>query len=274
MFRCKCCRIDIGVCFMQDINNGIVFLIYNENEININEFSIKKYIDIFRQNQFNCILLTEKNFKNQECTPLCVINRTNNFIIAQYFEKKGIRVFNNSFVTKICNNKLETYKYLKGIKHLKICDNKDITYPIVAKDPTSKGGKDVFLLENNDDFNKIYKRNMILQEFLPNACDIRTYIIGNEIILSVKRNSTNNFKANYKINHNAEIYTLNDDEKNMIKEILTKFKFDFVGIDILKNYHGFYFSEIEDSVGSRAVYDITNFDIIKRYVEYIVSQME
>lgn len=258
---------------MQNITNNLIFLIYNEHEIQINQFSINRYIDVFKENKFDCVLLTQNNFKQKKEKPICVINRTNNFEIALHFENMGIRVFNNSFVSKICNNKLETYKYISSVNHLKIINNKEISFPVVAKDPNSKGGKDVFLLENFDDYNKIFNSKMILQEFLPSACDIRTYIIGNEIILSVKRNSNNSFKANYKINHNAEIYKLNAEEKKMINVILTKFKFDFVGIDILKNDNSFYFSEIEDSVGSRAVYDLTNIDIIKKYVEYIIFQI-
>lgn len=258
---------------MQDLENNIVFLIYNEDEIQINEFSINKYIEVFKESKFNCLLLTDKNYKKHRYSPICVINRTNNYKISDYFEKLGVRVFNNSFVTKICNNKLETYRYLKNIKHIKICTSDKITFPIIAKDPESKGGKDVFLINNQEDFNKYYNHKMMLQEYLPNACDIRTYVIGNKVVLSIKRNSNGIFKANYKINHNAELYELNKEEKVMIKNIIKKFHFDYVGIDILKNDKEFYFSEIEDSVGARAVYDLTNVDIIKNYVEYIILKL-
>lgn len=269
----ECWQTDFGVYLMQNITKKLVFLIYNEHEIQINQFSINKYIDVFKEHNFHCVLLTQNNYKQNKEKPICVINRTNNFEIATYFENKGVRVFNNSFVSKICNNKLETYKYLNNVQHLKIIDYKQISFPVVAKNPNGKGGKEVFLLENIQDFNNIYNSKMMLQEFLPNAYDVRTYIIGNESILSIKRNANNGFKANYKINHNAQIYQLNKNEKKMIDEILTKFKFDFVGIDILSNGSSFYFSEIEDSVGSRAVYDLTQIDIIKKYVEYIITQL-
>lgn len=258
---------------MQNTTNKLVFLIYNEHEIQINQFSINKYIDVFKEYNFHCVLLTQNNFKLTADKPICVINRTNNFEIATYFENMGIRVFNNSFVSKICNNKLETYKYLNKIKHLKVIDDTQISFPVVAKYPNGKGGKDVYLLKNIQDYNKIYNSKMMLQEYLPSAYDVRTYIIGNEIVLSIKRNSNNGFKTNYKINHNAQIYQLNKNEKKMIDEILTQFKFDFVGIDILSNGSSFYFSEIEDSVGSMAVYDLTQIDIIKQYVEYIITQL-
>lgn len=252
-----------------------VFLIYNSEEVDINNFSINKYIDLIKSYNLDCFLLNEKNYNKQKEKPVCVINRTNNYTIAKYFEDQGIRVFNNSFVSRVCNNKLKTYRYIgNSAKHLKIYNKKSFTYPYVAKDPTSKGGKDVFLINNEIDENKYYKLNMFKQQFLPNACDIRTYVIGKEIILSIERIPIGFFKANYKINHNAIVYSLSNEEREMIEKIIKKFNFDYVGIDILKSNSGeFYFSEIEDSVGARAVYDLTNIDIIKKYVEYIINEI-
>lgn len=60
----------------------------------------------------------------------------------------------------------------------------------------------------------------------------------------------------------------------MIESIIRKFNFDYVGVDILKSNSGeFFFSEIEDSVGARAVYDLTDIDIIRKYVEYILKEI-
>lgn len=255
----------------------MIYLIYNSNEVEINQFSIQKYIDCFNRYGIKCILLTTDNYKQFLGVPQAVINRTNNYIISKYFEEMGVRVFNSMLVTKICNNKEETYKFLGDeIKHLKLLNKEEITFPIVVKLPTSKGGKDVYLIENQEEFDSVYNKDMILQEYLPDAVDIRTYIIGNEIVLSLKRSSESGFKANYKINHKAEVYKLNNIEKKMIDNILQKFQFDYVGIDILKNEKTgeFYFSEIEDSVGARAVYDITDIDIIAKYVDYIMNQLK
>lgn len=254
-----------------------VFLIYNSNEIEINKFSIQKYISQFKAHKIECVLLNEKNFKHIKTKPFCVINRTDNYKVAQYFENLKIRVFNNSTVCKICNDKLKTYEYLgKEIKHLTIFQKNDGNlYPFILKDPKSKGGKDVFLINNENDFQNHYRPNMMMQQFLPNAVDIRTYVIGKEIVLSIKRIPIETFKANYKINHKAEIYHLTPKEKTMIQKIIEKFDFDYVGIDILKAKNGeFYFSEIEDSVGARAVYELTDIDIISQYVDYIVQQIK
>ena len=43
------------------------------------------------------------------------INRSRNWLIAKALEINGIRVFNNSKVTKIANNKKENYLFLKGV---------------------------------------------------------------------------------------------------------------------------------------------------------------
>lgn len=254
-----------------------IFLIYNRNEVEINNFSINKYIDCFKNYNLECILLDETNYNTQTEIPICVINRTNNYKIAIFFEGLGIRVFNNSKVSNICNNKLETYKYLgNSIRHLNIYDNdSNCPFPYIVKDPSSKGGKDVFLINDEVDVTRYLKPNMFKQQFLPNACDIRTYVIGNEIILSIKRiPNDSSFRANYKINHNAIVYSLTDDERDMVECIIEKFNFDYVGVDILKSSSGeFFFNEIEDSVGARAVYDLTNIDIIGKYVDYIFKEI-
>ena len=113
----------------------MIYLIYNKEEIEINQFSINKYIEGFNKYGIKCQLITTDDYKNATKLPRAVVNRTNNYKISTYFEKKGIRVFNNSFVTKICNNKEETYKYLgKEVKHLELFDKKDnLSFPFVVK---------------------------------------------------------------------------------------------------------------------------------------------
>lgn len=108
------------------------------------------------------MLLNETNYNIQTELPICVINRTNDYRIAVFFENLGIRVFNNSTISRICNNKLKTYKYLgDGIRHLKIYDNDEYSpFPYIVKDPTSKGGKDVFLIKNKEESKTYLKPNM------------------------------------------------------------------------------------------------------------------
>ena len=70
-------------------------LIYSEKEAKRNIFAINK----FKENLD--IKLVDENYDGKADF---VINRTNNYIIAQKFEQKGIRVFNPSSLSMLANN--------------------------------------------------------------------------------------------------------------------------------------------------------------------------
>ena len=66
----------------------MIYLIYNKEEIEINQFSINKYIEGFNKYGIKCQLITTDDYKNATKLPRAVVNRTNNYKISTYFEKK------------------------------------------------------------------------------------------------------------------------------------------------------------------------------------------
>lgn len=88
-------------------------LIYSEKEAKRNIFAINK----FKENLD--IKLADENYDGKADF---VINRTNNYIIAQKFEQKGIRVFNPSSLSMLANNKQLCYEFMykNGIEILPI----------------------------------------------------------------------------------------------------------------------------------------------------------
>ena len=61
------------------------------------------------------ILLDNENIEEQlkKSIPDIVVNRSRNYVVAEWLEQKGVKVLNNSFVTKCANDKLSTYRFLK-----------------------------------------------------------------------------------------------------------------------------------------------------------------
>ena len=78
-------------------------LIYSEKEAKRNIFAINK----FKEN-----LDIKLAYENYDGKADFVINRTNNYIIAQKFEQKGIRVFNPSSLSMLANNKQLCYEFM------------------------------------------------------------------------------------------------------------------------------------------------------------------
>jgi glutathione synthase/RimK-type ligase-like ATP-grasp enzyme len=216
------------------------------------------------------------------------INRTRNAFIARVLENLGVRVFNGSGITALCNDKnaaylqagllglplLDTYIYTKDA-----AVNAAIDYPAILKEPFSHGGDDVYLCENHDEtkaaIDKIKGRFVTLQQKLPskNVCDIRVFVLGNKVIGAVKRSAVNGFKANYCKGGQISLYEIDCKLQGYVDKLLKIGKFDFAGFDFL--YNGdYFFNEIEDAVGSRSLCILKNIDTSVLYMEYITGTLK
>ena len=117
-------------------------LIYSEKEAKRNIFAINK----FKENLD--IKLADENYDGKADF---VINRTNNYIIAQKFEQKGIRVFNPSSLSMLANNKQLCYEFMykNSIEILPI-NYSDIT--AVKKPIDGHGGQNVTMINKKEEF--------------------------------------------------------------------------------------------------------------------------
>ena len=214
--------------------------------------------------------------------PDAVINRTNDFKISKYFEEKKIRCFNNSSLTKIANDKNLCYGYVasNNIKIQKVYSNSSEinSFPVVFKNPLGRGGNEVFLINSKEELElKINEYPYYtIQEFLEAKTprDLRVYVIGNKIIKGLVRIGTKDFRANYSISKQAKTYEFKEHELEYIQKVINLFNIDYAGIDfLLDDDNNLIFNEIEDSVGARALYELTDIDIAHLYIEYIYKQI-
>ena len=116
-------------------------LIYSRFEAERNAFSVEQY-----KKHLDISLMFEEEIDFSGPADF-VINRTNNFGIAKEFEKRGIRVFNPSSLTRLANDKQKCYEFMRdnGIEILPV-DYK--TPPLVMKPIDGKGGKDVIFIKD------------------------------------------------------------------------------------------------------------------------------
>ncbi len=212
--------------------------------------------------------------------PQIVINRSRNAKVAERLEQKGIRVMNPSKVTKIANDKLRTYESLKGIVDFMPLMEKETIYPCVVKSRGGHGGQEVFLVHNHQEKEEVTEhlrsqgRNYICQQYCNEpGKDLRVYVIGKEIVLSMLRQSKEGFKSNYSLGGTAEIYALSEKEKKTVYKVLDKIDMDYGGIDFVFHNGELMLNEIEDAVGARMVYENTDTDIVGEFADYIVPYL-
>lgn len=194
-----------------------------------------------------------------------VINRSNDYRIAEFYENKGIRVYNPSSLSRLANNKQLCYDFMEQ-KGIEIMPTRYSTPPFVKKPVDGHGGQGVILCHNTND----YDDTMVCQKPASDlGRDVRVWVLGGKIIASILRISDRDFRSNYCLGGGAEIYHLSDEEILQVKKIISLLEGDYYGIDFVFNGGKIVFNEIEDTVGARMVYDKTDIDIIKMYCDYI-----
>ncbi len=221
--------------------------------------------------------------------PDFIINRAIYPLLSRQLEMMGLRVFNNSFIAEICNNKAKTYQYLAktGIPMIDTIFCKNILLretlmeskkPCVVKAVEGHGGKEVFLLEDNDD-NKINhilggigSSDTVIQPLIGSRHqDLRVYVIGKKIIAGVLRTAREgSFQSNYSLGGEVALYELSEQEREQVNIIIKEFDFGLVGIDFIIGDEGeLIFNEIEDVVGSRMLYQCADINIVESYLKHI-----
>lgn len=222
--------------------------------------------------------------------PDFVICRTIYPFLSKMLEKAGVTVFNNAMVAEIANDKAKTYAYLakEGIPMLDSIfirrrDAKEAVEKLpnqwVIKSVDGHGGKQVFLkTEQNvaEILENTGQSDLVAQPFLQGPCeDVRVYVLGKEILACVRRRAKDGFKSNFSLGGEVELYNLRKEEEQLVQRIIAKFSFGLVGIDFLIDETGkFVFNEIEDVVGARMLYQLTDINLVERYLSFILQQIE
>ncbi len=240
-------------------SNGV--LIYTKESAQKNSFAVSKF------QEYLGVKLVDESYRGDADF---VINRTDDYKIAQYFEERGIRVFNPSSLSRLANDKQLCYEFMQknGVEIMPINYS---SLPAVKKKCDGHGGTEVFMIDKKEEFEDGY----VYQKPCDTpGRDLRVWVIGGEIICSILRVSNTDFRSNYSLGGTAEKYELSSCEIALVKKIISLIDFDYIGIDFLFNNNRLVFNEIEDAVGARTVYAKTDIDILKLYCDYIKKAMK
>lgn len=250
---------------------------------------IALYQNYFKECGVNLTLVFTDNYRNElKKFPVdFAIVRAIAPEISKELEEMGIAVYNNVVVSEICNDKWRTYQYIgahTGVPFMKnataeefLAGESAFSYPLVVKSRRGHGGTEVFFVSSYSEaaalIEKYPKGSLIVQEMASDiGRDVRVFVIGERIIASMLRISENDFRSNYCLGGRAVCYELSEQETRMVKEIIGCFSFGMVGIDFIFHEGKAVFNEIEDVVGARMLYDCTEIDIVKEYVDFIVEK--
>lgn len=223
--------------------------------------------------------------------PRFAINRCMDPLLGKQLEIMGIRVFNPSAVSEVCNDKARTYQRIADLEipmvdtvfstreYLLSRDNL-FEYPAVIKSAGGRGGAEVYKAGSLKELREFVRSTNSDRFVVQKLCgmpgrDVRVFVVGRQIVGAVERYSDRDFRANYSLGGAARLYSLSNEQTALVRRIIDSFKFDMVGIDFIFDSQGnFLFNEIEDVVGTRTLYMNSNIDIVRIYLEHIRNQMQ
>lgn len=263
-------------------------LLYNENDAKINKWFIERLIEVAKQNgiQLTFSVFGEDLLKDDsrlEGLDFC-INRTRFSFVGEYLEKRKIRCFNNAKTVKAANDKWETYLLLKelGISAMPtVLFQKEqkikFDFPFVVKARNGHGGSEVFWADSISDLEKqkfSNKDGYIAQQPVSDlGVDVRVYVLGNRTIAGVKRTSKTDFRSNFSLGGQVELFTPTAEQQEIIDKLQSVLEADYAGFDFILHNGKWVLNEIEDAVGARMLYSLCDCDIAEQFIKHIKNSI-
>ena len=258
-------------------------LVYTSADAKYNEWFINHIIEEGRKCSLDIRLVLSDKEEIPDNKYSFAIVRNRDSKLCKRLEENNIRCFNSSYVVNIGNDKWEMYKDFNsaGIPVMYTQRTK-LPYPFVMKPVDGHGGENVYLIKNADEYKRAIdtKPDEKTGEFIfqvpatEKGRDIRVYVVGGIILTAMERiavDTEKDFRSNYSLNGNAKEHALTDEELKLAAKVADHIKADFVGIDLIYNNGRPVVNEIEDAVGTRMLYSLTDIDPVREFVAHIAD---
>ena len=263
-------------------------LIYDTAGKRRNEWFISRLIESAKIRGCELELVIYEDGVKEPLTPPpdFAIVRTIRPELNKMLEELGIVTFNNHVTSRVANDKWQTAVTARELG-IEIMDTAPLgsdeadsfEYPLVLKAVDGHGGNEVFLVNNPEEARDIASANTDKRFILQRLCDepgvdMRVYVMGEKIVAATKRISKTDFRSNFSLGGSAETDTPTNDMISTINKLHTALDFDFVGVDFIRNSGRWVLNEIEDVVGTRMLYSLTDIDAADKYIEYILGKLK
>lgn len=217
-----------------------------------------------------------------------IINRYKYGKIKDYLNGLAHKSYNNLSALNIYINKLEQLKninsdyfikpkYIAGFADLPfILLADELKVPFVAKGLESSMGKEIFLIKNIEDYQKLAvfyptTKEWLFEEFISSSYgrDMRLYCLRGEVIASMERCSNDDFRANVALGATVKKIQAESYFQYIAHDIYTKTGLDFIGLDLLYGKELPYFCEINVTAGLEGIEKATEINIAERIIQTI-----
>ena len=139
------------------------------------------------------------------------------------------------------------------------------------------------LIENQTQCNNalasIHPHPAIVQEVASDAGkDLRIYVLFGEIKAAVMRTAAQGIVSNYKQGGNVKLHSPTAAETKLAQQVIKRFAdagapLAFAGVDLIYHLGSPVINEVEDVVGSRMLYKVSDMDIAEMYLREIGKRL-
>jgi len=282
----ECTGIDIATAIMAHIRNTVgrmeCWILYDRADLEKNRFFAERLRDSGSSMGLGCDIVISDSIDPGDA-PDVVVSRSRDHRLICEIEDSGATVYNRSSVTRICCDKAETYRFAAGLgmpipPYSLSPDSLPPGPPWVVKSRIGHGGSEVFEARSREEVAALMDQNEsrlpMVQSMAPvRGRDMRCYVLGGRVIASVMRSSDIDFRANFSLGGRAKLVDPPAAAVEMIRKMVPELMPDFVGFDFLFGEDGeVYLNEIEDPVGTRMLYELTDLDAASLYMRYVADR--
>lgn len=155
---------------------------------------------------------------------------------------------------------------------------KEIEYPMVAKNAMIHKGKSVRLANSKNDLVQILHDQensypVLIKKFVPNDGDIRVFVIGGHVVGAMKRRSSEgDFRSNISLGGHGDTYDLDKNKKvaDMAEKSAKVCGVEIAGVDIIedKNTGELFVLEVNDGPQFTGIEKYTGLNIAGEIIKY------
>lgn len=215
--------------------------------------------------------------------------------VIKNLRKKGVRVFDNNLASH--QYSIDKITDLVKLSLAKIpvpntCYTRNfaefpelarqIGYPVVVKTTRMGKGAGVYKFEKEasllgfvEDAKNEGKeaKSYLIQEFIPYKYDLRSLIIGEEVFTMRRIPAKGEFRANFSLGGEVEVFSLDEAGRDLAKKALAAIGMSVGGVDILMTEDDRrYILEVNHTAGFVGMEKATGKNIGKIYVEYAIEK--
>ena len=218
--------------------------------------------------------------------------------LAQRLESLRIPLFNSARAIELCDNKILTALALnnkvampKTVIVPKTFENigyntftflekavKILGLPIIIKEAYGSFGQQVYIANTLEEGRKIFEnikfKDCLIQEFISSSYgkDIRINVVGNEVVASMLRYNSNDFRSNISNGGSMKPFTPSNSQKEIAIEACKILGLTFAGVDVLFGDNDKpYICEVNSNPHFKTTFDCTGVDMSEKILTHIIN---